>query len=89
LDPHLRGDDDFLQKISAKFFKKICYNQNLDPHLRGDDDFLQKISAKFFKKICHLLTGDSGSISNATKSLIWVSVKTLLCPKRGMFEHAA
>gem|GEM_PF-5891124 len=51
-------------------------------------DFLRKISSKFFKKICHLLTGESGSINSATKSLICVSVSVWLCPKRGMLEQA-
>jgi len=69
LDPHLRGDDDFLEKISTKFLKKICYNTNLDPHLRGDDDFLQKIPAKSFKKICF----------NQTTTKTWIPTRRNPC----------
>jgi len=36
----------------------------------------------------YLLTGDSGSISNATTSLICASVRIPAWPKRGMNEHA-
>src|SRR6187431_1393946 len=36
----------------------------------------------------YLLTGDSGSNRNATRSLICFSVRTLFAPKRGMLEHA-
>ncbi len=36
----------------------------------------------------YLFTGDSGSNSSATRSLICCSVRYLLTPKRGMFEQA-
>ena len=35
----------------------------------------------------HLLTGLSGLISSATRSLICSMVRILLAPNRGMFEH--
>ena len=37
----------------------------------------------------YLLTGLSGSISKATRSLIWSIVRTPLVPKRGMFAQAS
>ncbi len=37
----------------------------------------------------HLLTGESGSSSSATRCVICSSVSTPLCPKRGMLEQAA
>ena len=36
----------------------------------------------------HLFTGELGSISSATTSLICASVRMPAWPKRGMFEHA-
>ena len=47
----------------------------VDPGRRGRPEF-------------HLLTGESGSISSATRSLICCSERIWLWPKRGMFEQA-
>ncbi|AMS32321.1 hypothetical protein AEM42_07780 [Betaproteobacteria bacterium UKL13-2] len=50
----VRGDDDFLQKISAKFFKKICFNQTTTktwiPTCVGMTIFYKKFLRNFLRK---------------------------------------
>ncbi len=53
------------------------------PHWKTSDGGGPARPARFY-----LLTGDSGSVSSATRSLICASVRTFMCPKRGMLEHA-
>lgn len=42
-----------------------------------------------FRAPSYLFSGDSGSNRNATRSMICLSLNTLLAPNRGMFEHAS